>query len=52
MRELTSTEVSEVSGGIFPIVAGIVMADLALHAVFIGYAQYAAANHYAEFSPR
>jgi hypothetical protein len=44
MRELTEVEVGEVSGGIIPIVFGLIGLNLALDAVFLGYAAYAANN--------
>ncbi len=48
MRELKQSEVSEVSGGIFPVVMAIIGVDLALNGLLIGYAAYAAANFHAE----
>ena len=42
MRELTENEVSEVSGGLIPLVFAIIGIDLALNAAFVGYAAYAA----------
>lgn len=44
MRELTENELSEVSGGIIPIVGLIIGIDLALNGLLIGYAAYAANN--------
>lgn len=44
MREMTEIEVGEVSGGIVPIVFGLIGLNLALDAVFLGYAAYAANN--------
>ncbi len=44
MRELTENEVSEVSGGIIPLVLGLIGINLALDAVFFTYANYAANN--------
>jgi len=44
MKELSKSEVSEVSGGIFPVVAAIIGIDLAFTAVLLSYASYSAAN--------
>jgi len=44
MKELNDSEVSEVSGGILPVVLAIVGIDLALNAVLISYAAYSSAN--------
>ncbi len=42
MRELTENEVSDVSGGLIPLVVAIIGIDIALNAAFLGYAAYAA----------
>lgn len=44
MKELTENEVSEVSGGLIPLVGLIIGIDLALNALFVAYAAYAASN--------
>ena len=44
MRELTENEVSEVSGGLIPLIGLIIGIDLALNAAFLGYAAYAASK--------
>ena len=46
MRELTENEVTEVSGGIIPLVFGLIGLNLALDAVFISYANHVANNYY------
>ena len=46
MRELTENEVTEVSGGLIPIIGLIIGIDLALNGLLIGYAAYAANNYY------
>ncbi len=45
MRELTEIEVTEVSGGLIPLVFGIIGINIALDALLIGYASYAASNY-------
>ncbi len=40
MRELNVNEVQEVSGGIIPLVLGIIGVDLALNGVLLAYASY------------
>ena len=44
MRELTENEVTEVSGGLIPLVFAIIGIDLALNAAFLGYAAYVASK--------
>ena len=46
MRELTETEVSDVSGGLVPLVFAIIGVNLALDGIMLGYAAYAANNYY------
>ncbi len=46
MRELTENEVSEVSGGLIPLIGLIIGIDLALNGLLIGYAAYAANNYH------
>ncbi len=46
MRELTEKEVSEVSGGIIPLVGLIIGIDLALNGLLLGYAAWASNNYY------
>ena len=47
MRELTETEITEVSGGLAPLVFGLIGLDLALNGLLLGYAAYAQSNFYA-----
>lgn len=44
MKELTENEVSEVSGGLIPLVGLIIGIDIALNGLLIAYAAYAASN--------
>ncbi len=46
MRELTENEVTEVSGGLIPLVLGLIGINIALDALLITYANYAANNYY------
>jgi len=50
MRELTENEVSEVSGGLIPLVFGLIGINIALDAAFIAYAAYTANNYYNEMA--
>jgi len=46
MRELTEIEVSEVSGGLIPLVFGLIALNLAADGILLGYVAYAANNYY------
>ncbi len=45
MRELTENEVSEVSGGIIPIVGLIIGIDIGLNGLLLAYASWASSNY-------
>ena len=45
MRELTENEVSEVSGGLIPLVFGLIAINIALDGLLLGYAHWASANY-------
>ena len=45
MRELTKNEVSEVSGGLIPLVFGLIAINIALDGLLLGYAHWASANY-------